>query len=164
MFEPQILIPNLNEIMEEYAENEEEATLECQAIVVQEERPEERVETEQLPVEKRKRKRNTKEEKIEQEEEDSDNELVSNGAYVVMKETLMQKDFVGERGFVKLISPFREVIEKRGWSLLCEHKPTRFDALVREFYANMVGKKEKTFMSKENGSPSIWRLSTRHST
>ena len=35
------------------------------------------------------------------------------GAYAIMKETLMQKDFYGERGFVKLISPFRELIEKR---------------------------------------------------
>ena len=31
---------------------------------------------------------------------------------MVMKEILLQKDFIGERGFVKLISPFREVIEK----------------------------------------------------
>ena len=70
----------------------------------------------------------------------------------------MQKDFVRERGFVKFIFPFREVIKKRRWSLLCEHKLVGFAALVGEFYANMVGKKEK------NGSPSIGRLSTRHST
>ena len=56
---------------------------------------------------------------------------------------MLQKDFIGERGFRKLISPFKEVIEKRGWSLLCEHKPTRFAAIVREFYAKMMGKKEK---------------------
>ena len=56
----------------------------------------------------------------------------------------MQKDFVRERGFVKFISPFKEVIEKKGWSLLYEHKPAGFAALVREFYANMVGKQEKT--------------------
>ena len=113
MSEPHILIPNLNEIMEEYAENEEEATLNSQAVVFQEERPDERAETKQPPAEKRKRKRNTKEKETEQEEEDSDNELVSNGAYVVMKETLMQKDIIRERGFVKLISSFREVIEKK---------------------------------------------------
>ena len=49
MSEPKILIPNLNEIMEVYAENEEKATLELQMVVVQEERPEERVEIEQPP-------------------------------------------------------------------------------------------------------------------
>ena len=70
-------------------------------------------------------------------------DFVSDKALVVMEQTMMQKDFIGERGFNKLISPFREVIEKRGWSLLCEHKPAGFAAVVREFYANMVGKKEK---------------------
>ena len=62
---------------------------------------------------------------------------------------MMQKDSIGERGFNKLISPFREVMEKRGWNLLCEHKPTRFDAVVREFYANMVGKKKKMCYARE---------------
>ena len=38
----------------------------------------------------------------------------------------MKKDFVGERGFVKLISPFREVIEKKGWSLLCDSQPVGY--------------------------------------
>ena len=51
---------------------------------------------------------NTEEEETEQEEEDSKNELVSNGAYVVMKETLMHKDFVGERGFVNLSTQQRK--------------------------------------------------------
>ena len=47
-----------------------------------------------------------------------------------------------ERGFGKLISPFSEVIEKRGWGFFCEHKALGFSALVKEFYANMVGMKE----------------------
>ena len=64
MYEPLILIPNMNEIMEEYAKNEEVATLELQAVAIQEERPEERAETEQPPIEKRKRKRNTEEDKF----------------------------------------------------------------------------------------------------
>ena len=78
----------------------------------------------------------------------------------------MQKDFIGERGFVKLISLLREVINKRGWSLFYEHKPVGFSTMVREFYANMVEKKEKkkVVMPEENGSLSIGRLSIRHST
>ena len=36
------------------------------------------------------------------------------------------------------------MIEKRGWSLLCEHKSVGYVALVREFYSNMVGGYEKT--------------------
>ena len=53
------------------------------------------------------------------------------------------KGFIGERGFNKLISPFREVIKKRGWNLLSVHKLTGFAVVVREFFANLVGKKEK---------------------
>ena len=36
----------------------------------------------------------------------------SERAFVVMEQTLLQKDFTGERGFNKVISPFREVIKK----------------------------------------------------
>ena len=51
---------------------------------------------------------------------------------------------MGERGFGKLISPFSEVTEKRGWGFFCEHKAPGFYALAREFYANMVGIKEES--------------------
>ena len=50
-----------------------------------------------------------------------------------MKDTLEEKGFIRERGFNKLISPFGEVVEKKGWNLFCEHKPYGFVALVREF-------------------------------
>ena len=56
MSEQQSLIPNLNEIMEEYVGNEEEVTPELQIMVMKEERKE----TEQPVEESRKRKRNTK--------------------------------------------------------------------------------------------------------
>ena len=55
---------------------------------------------------------------------------------------MWNKEFICERGFGKLISPFSEVIEKRGWAFFCEHKAPGFSALPREFYANMVGMKE----------------------
>ena len=54
---------------------------------------------------------------------------------------MYDKEFIYERGFGKLISPFSEVIEKRGWAFFCEHKAPGFSALPREFYANMVGMK-----------------------
>ena len=62
-----------------------------------------------------------------------------------MEQTLQQKDFIGEKGFNKLISPFREEIEKRGWNLICEHKLAGFTVVVREFFANLVEKKERSF-------------------
>ena len=57
---------------------------------------------------------------------------------------MQQRDFIGERGFSKLISPFQEVIESKGWHLFYEHKTPRFVDVVKEFYANMVGMKDKT--------------------
>ena len=55
---------------------------------------------------------------------------------------LFDNEFVCERGFGKLISPFSEVIEKKGKGFFCEHKAPEFSALAREFYANMVGMKK----------------------
>ena len=70
-------------------------------------------------------------------------EFVSYSAFVLWEKNLKEKDFIVERGFNGLISPFIKVIEKRGWQLLCEHKAPGFMALVKEFYVNMVGVREK---------------------
>ena len=61
-----------------------------------------------------------------------------------MVKKIPKKGFIEERGFKKFISPFKEVIEMRGWKIICEHIPPELVALVREFYANMVGRKETT--------------------
>ena len=77
------------------------------------------------------------------EEATKDNkEFISKEAHELWNKILFDKDFVGESGFGKLISPFSEVIDKRGWGFFCEHKAPGFSALAREFYANMVGMKE----------------------
>ena len=55
---------------------------------------------------------------------------------------MSNKEFFCKRGFGKLISPFSEVMKKRGWEFFCEHKAPGFAALAREFYANMVGMKD----------------------
>ena len=47
--------------------------------------------------------------------------LISNKAYEVIQNKMMKKDFIRERGFKQLIPPFKELIKKKGWSLLCEH-------------------------------------------
>ena len=48
-------------------------------------------------------------------------------------------------GFVsKWISPFQEIVERKGWHIFCEHKDPGFVDVVKEFYANMVGMKDKT--------------------
>ena len=43
---------------------------------------------------------------------------------------MRDKGFIRERGFGTFISPFAEIIEKRGWSLFCKHKPPGFATVV----------------------------------
>ena len=43
----------------------------------------------------------------------------------------------------KLFSPFVEMLEKRGWQSLGEHKELGCAVLVREFFANMVEEEGK---------------------
>ena len=57
---------------------------------------------------------------------------------------MQHRDFVGERDFNKRISPFHEIIESKGWHLFYEHKAPGFVDVVKEFYSNMVGMKDKT--------------------
>ena len=58
---------------------------------------------------------------------------------------MQYNDFIGEKGFNKLISPFLETIEKKGWHLFCDHKAPIFVDVIKEFYSNMVGLREKTY-------------------
>ena len=57
---------------------------------------------------------------------------------------MQHRDFIGERGFNRLISHFQEITEKRGWHLFCNHKALGFVDVLKEFYLNMVGIKENT--------------------
>ena len=54
------------------------------------------------------------------------------------------KGFIGERGFSKHISPFKELIEQRGWESFCKHQKIGYAAVVREFYSNLVGRKDNS--------------------
>ena len=55
---------------------------------------------------------------------------------------MADKGFINERGFGKLISPFVEIIEKKGSEFFYAHKALGFSALEKELYENMVGMKE----------------------
>ena len=69
-------------------------------------------------------------------------EFVYDEAYEVIVKKILKKGFIEEIGFKQLISPFKEVIEKRLWKIICDHMPLGRVALVREFYANLVGRKD----------------------
>ena len=100
----------------------------------EEERAEARGEPKQLEEESRKKKREAEAEQI--------NErvriLISDKASALMEKSLKDKGFIVERGFKKLISPFSEMLEKRGWQSLGEHKTPGCAAWIKEFFPNTI--------------------------
>ena len=133
MAEPETLIPNLSEMMDEYAPPEGEVHLEPTGKGKLTEQPEV-----QPVARQQKRKGN------ERQQEEEEDDFASEEAYSIWKKHYAGKGFIGERGFGQLISPFKELIEQRGWEKFCEHRKTWYAAVVREFYSNLVGRKENS--------------------
>ena len=133
MAEPSTLIPNLSEIMEEYTQPEGEVHLEPTRENLPSEQPEVQ------PVSKQQRKRGK-----EKQQEGEEDEFVSEEAFSIWKKYYAGKGFVRERGFSKPISPFKELIKQRGWGNFCKHQKFGYAAVVREFYSNLVGRKDNS--------------------
>ena len=104
----------INEIMHEYVQGEEEVHLEPQPEEMTNVEPETQPEEEEQTVEEgaTKGKRTVEHEKKGENEEEKD--FVSAEAQSLWNRQLVKKGFIGERGFLKPISPFAELIEKRG--------------------------------------------------
>ena len=124
-------IANLNKLIDEIIRENVEAVEEVQL----EPQPVEEINVEQVTQPK-------EDEQPEKEATEEDKDFISKEAQELWNKVLFDKEFMCERGFGKLISPFSEVIEKRGWGFFCEHMVPGFSALAREFYVNMVGMKE----------------------
>ena len=92
--------------------------------------------------ESRKRKRGADEARAEQMKERARNVILEK-ATSLMEGSLKDICFIAERWFKKVISPFAEMLEKRGWQPLGEHKEPSYASLVKEFFANMVEKEGK---------------------
>ena len=134
MYKPSHLMPNLNEVVEAYTLIEEETVQETQSGEMQaEERSKDRGEFEPLDGESRKRKRGAKKVRS----------FISDKAATLIEKNHKDRGFIIERGFRKLILSFVEMLEKRGWQSLGEHKEPGCDALVKEFFANMVEEEGK---------------------
>ena len=128
--------------MEEYIAGEEEVHLEPRTETTPVAEPEVQKEA-QNPAQKEKKKKRDEKSRAEQAKEAEDNEaFISDKAYSLWGRNLRDKGFIGERGFGMLISPFAEIIEKKGWSLFYKHKPLGFAVVVREFYLNMIDMKK----------------------
>ena len=106
--------------MEEYTQPEEEVHLEP----TRENRPSEQPEVQ--PVAKQQRKKGK-----EKQQEGEEDEFVTEEALPNLKKHYVGKRFVGERGFSQLISPFKELIEQRGWGKFCKHQRSGYAAVVR---------------------------------
>ena len=119
--------------MEEYTQTEGEVHLEP----ARESRPSEQPEVQ--PVTKQQRRK-----RKERQQEEEEDEFISEEAFSIWKKHYVGKGFVGERGFSQLISPFKELIDQRGWGKFCKHQKSGYAAVVREFYSNLVGRKENS--------------------
>ena len=151
MSDPTILIPNLNEIMEEYTELENQTKQVSRAAAEQvEERDDENKEHQQTVEESRKRKMRADEAEAEQRKYRERN-FISDKAAALMERSLKNRGVIAERGFKRLIFLFAEMLEKRGWQSLGEHKELGCATLVKEFFATMWRKKEKEYMSEGIG-------------
>ena len=62
-----------------------------------------------------------------------------------MEKSLKERGFIAERGFKKLVSPLFEMLEKREWQALGEHKEHGCANMVMEFFTNMVEDEGKKF-------------------
>ena len=133
MAEPSDLTPNQEEVMEENVQPEKENRQE----ETTEEMPAEAPERSTAPEERTKK---GKEKVTEEEVED----FVSEEAHSNMRKHYANKGFVAERRFKNPITPFKEMIEKRGWETLCAHRRAGYAVVVREFYSNLVGRKDNT--------------------
>ena len=146
MAENQNPIPNLNEIineiMNEYAHEEEKVHLEPQPETVANAEPEAQPEVEEPVEEERAPKRQRTVRHIEENETECEKDFISAEAQALWNNQMADKGFINERGFGKLISPFAEIIEKKGWEFFYTYKVPGFSALAREFYTNMVGMRE----------------------
>ena len=63
--------------------------------------------------------------------------FLSNKGAEAFEKSLAKKGFKEERGFKKQVSPFKEVVERRGWKAVCKHVKPGKRALVKEFYVNL---------------------------
>ena len=106
MAENQNLVPDLSEMMNEYAPGEEEVHLEPQPETVITKEPEAQPEAEQLTEEGRKTKRQRSVRHNEEPKSEDEKTFVSAKAHALWNKQFTDKGFISERGFGKLISLF----------------------------------------------------------
>ena len=108
------LIPNLHEVIGEYTKLENQIEQDSYVATGQvEDRDGENEKQQQTVEESRKRKRGADEVGAEQRKDKAKN-FISEKATALMERSLKNRGFIAERGFKGVISPFAEMLEKRG--------------------------------------------------
>ena len=130
--------------MSEHRQGVEEVHLEPPTETIMNAELETQPEMEEPVEEERAAKRQRVVEQTEEGGSEEEKDFVSAKAKDIWTKVLADKGFVCERGFGKLISPFSEIIEKRGWESFCTHTTHGFFDMATEFYANMVGMRDDT--------------------
>ena len=129
--------------MEEYTKLENETEQGFGATTRQvEERNDDNEENHQTVDEPRKRKRGADEASEDQRKNIVEN-FILESAVALMEGSLKNRGFIAKKGFKNIISPFTEMVEKREWQSLAEHKEPGCASLVREFFANIVEREGK---------------------
>ena len=114
MAENQNPFPNLNEIMNEYAHEEEEVHLEPQPETVANAKSKSQYEVEELAKEERAAKRQRTVRYTEENEIEGVKDFISTEAQALWNNQMADKGFTRKRGFGNFISLFVEIIEKKG--------------------------------------------------
>ena len=102
----------INELMSEHCQGVEEVHLEPQSETVTNAEPKTLAEVEEPTEEERAAKRQKTVRRTKEEETESEKDFVFAEAKDLWNRLLVDKGFVSERGFRKLISPFSKIIEK----------------------------------------------------
>ena len=144
MAETSDLVPNLEEIMEEYVQPEEETRQE----EPMEEMPTEAPEAPAVSEERTdKRKGKAREEEVE--------DFVSEEAYSNWKKHYANKGFVLERIFRNPITPFKEMIEQRGWEAFCAHQKSGYKSSGERILFKS-GRQERQHCVRQRSVGTIW--------
>ena len=126
--------------MDEYTQPEGEVHLKP----ARENRPSEQPEVQ--PITKQQRKKGK-----EEQQEGEEDEFVSEEAFSIWKKHYAGKGFVEERGFSQLISPFKELMEQRGWGNSANIKNLDMQQSLENFTPTWLGRRRTLFMSEEFG-------------
>ena len=65
-----------------------------------------------------------------------------------MEEALRREGIYWRKGIQSANIPVQRIDRAKSWGKFCKHYKTRYAAIVREFYSNLVGRKDNSVFVK----------------